>query len=304
MMDRNKQEETQTEVIYQTLSEFLQSTPPNQSRHISNLSIEKVEHTDSYPAVITELNTPELQLHCPHNLCNGIRFFRCTKVFSSARSYTEENNLEVDNLNYLYVTYQCSNCQETIKVYSLVARLSTLGQPDGVCCKLGELPPYGPPIPPRLIKLIGPNRDIFLKGRNCENQGLGIGAFTYYRRVVENQKNRILGEIVKVSEKIGVSQDKIDTLREAIKETQFSKSLGMAKDVMPESLLINGHSPILLLHHALSRGVHELSDEECLQFASTVRLVLGELSERLSAILKDKAELTEAISTLLHHKSS
>ena len=100
-----------------------------------------------------------------------------------------------------------------------------------------------------------------------------------------------------------MSQDKIDTLREAIKETQFSKALGMAKDVIPESLLIDGHNPIFLLHRALSRGVHELSDEECLKLANTVRLVLGELSKRLSDILKDRAELTEAISTLMHHKS-
>ena len=78
----------------------------------------------------------------------------------------------------------------------------------------------------------------------------------------------------------------------------------MAKDVMPESLLINGHSPLLLLHRTLSQGVHELSDEECLKRANTVRLVLGELSERLSAILKDKTELTAAISTLMHDKSS
>ena len=101
-----------------------------------------------------------------------------------------------------------------------------------------------------------------------------------------------------------MSQDKIDTLHQAIKETQFSKALGMAKDVMPESLLIDGHSPIFLLHRALSRGVHELSDEECLELASTVRLVLGALSERLSTILKDEAELTEAISTLMPHKSN
>ncbi len=48
----------------------------------------------------------------------------------------------------------------------------------------------------------------------------------------------------------------------------------------------------------------QLTDEECLELASTVRLVLSELSERLSAILKDKAELTAAISTLMHDKSS
>ena len=296
MRDYNKQEDAQTEVTYQTLSEFLQSTPPNQLRHISNLFMQL---TGPYGSVIKVINKPELELHCSGDSCNGIRFFRCTEVFSNPGPHLQENSS-----NYLYVTYRCSNCLRTTKVYSFTAILDTNEESHGMCYKFGELPPYGQPVPPRLIKLIGPDRDIFLKGRNCENQGLGIGAFTYYRRVVENQKNRILAEIVKVSKKIGVPQDKIDTLREAIKETQFSKALEMAKDVMPESLLIDGHSPIRLLHHALSRGVHALSDEECLKLASTVRLVLGELSERLSDILKDKAELTEAVSTLMPPKSS
>ena len=57
------------------------------------------------------------------------------------------------------------------------------------------------------MKLVGPDRDDFLKGRRCENQGLGVGAFIYYRRVVENQKNRILGvcriNLIKSTEKIG-----------------------------------------------------------------------------------------------------
>jgi hypothetical protein len=38
-------------------------------------------------------------------------------------------------------------------------------------------------------------------GRRAENQGMGIGAFAYYRRVVENQKNRIIAEIKRVAEK-------------------------------------------------------------------------------------------------------
>ena len=66
-----------------------------------------------------------------------------------------------------------------------------------------------------------------------------------------------------------------------------------------ESLLINGHNPITLLHSALSEGVHALSDEDCLELASSVRIVLGELSERLSQALKDDAELTKALSNLI-----
>ena len=297
MKDHNQQEQVQTEVNYQTLSEFLENTPPNQSRYISDLSA--LRDIGSYSISVGVINTPELKLHCPHDLCNGDRFFRCTGVYECPGPH-----LRTDIHNYLYVAYQCSNCQKTEKVYSLVVELDTNEQSRGMCYKLGEYPQYGPPVPSRLIKLIGPDKDIFLKGRNSENQGLGIGAFTYYRRVVENQKNRILEEIIKVSQKIGVPQDKIDTLHEAIKETQFHKALKMAKDVLPESLLIDGHSPILLLHRALSQGVHELSDEECLKRANAVRLVLGELSERLSAVLKDKAELTAAISALMQDKSS
>ena len=143
-----------------------------------------------------------------------------------------------------------------------------------------------------------------MQGRRCENQGLGIGAFAYYRRVVENQKNRILEEIIKVSEKMGAPEDKINTLRGAIEETQFSKALDMAKDVMPENLLINGQNPIRLLHGVLSHGVHELPDEQCLDLASSVRVVLGKLSEKLSDILKDEAEVKGAISTLMNYKNS
>ena len=117
MKDHNKQEQGQTEVAYQTLSEFLQSTPPNQRRHISDLSV--LRQVDRYTYSGPVINEPELELHCPHDLCNGVRFFRSTNVFSSSKPYLKENNV-----NYLYVIYQCSNCQKTVKVYSLVVILS------------------------------------------------------------------------------------------------------------------------------------------------------------------------------------
>jgi hypothetical protein len=75
----------------------------------------------------------------------------------------------------------------------------------GVCTihKLAEVPDFGPPTPAKVFKLIGAERDYYLKGRRCENLGLGIAAFAYHRRVVENQKDRILAEIIRASRKIG-----------------------------------------------------------------------------------------------------
>lgn len=291
MTDKNS-DEAKEKINYQTIAEFLESTPPNQLINISDLSSWEKNQFNT----IHKMRTPEIQLHCNHEKCNGIRFFRC--VFGKGMQ------LKTSEPKYFYITYLCSNCQRVQKTFFIAAKIEAVTKPQGECYKFGELPTYGPPVPPKLIKLIGPDRDDFLKGRRCENQGLGIGAFIYYRRVVENQKNRILSEIIKVSEKIGATKDKIDKLKDAVKETQFSKALYIAKDAMPESLLINGHSPILLLHSALSEGVHALSDDHCLELAGSVRVVLGELSERLAQALKDEAELTKALSTLMNRKKS
>lgn len=289
-MSNKNNDGVKEETEYKTISEFLEDIPPNQDISISDLST-----TIKTPYVrYNEMNLPELQLHCDHEKCNGTRFFRCDQNINK--------RLTVDEYSYLYVTYYCSNCQETGKVYSLAAKIITNYKPQGECFKFGEYPPYGPPVPAKLIELIGPDREEFLKGRRCENQGLGVGAFVYYRRVVENQKDRILSEIIKVLEKIGSKMDMIDILKAAVQETQFSKALDMAKDALPESLLVNGHSPILLLYSTLSEGVHSLDDEECLESARSVRIVLGELSERLSQALKDEDELKKAISSLMKKK--
>lgn len=42
-----------------------------------------------------------------------------------------------------------------------------------------------------------------MKGRRCESKSLGIGAFVYYRRVVEEQRTAILGQIINVAKTIG-----------------------------------------------------------------------------------------------------
>ena len=60
---------------------------------------------------------------------------------------------------------------------------------------------------------------------------------------------------------------------------------------------------MMLLHAALSEGLHGRSDRECLEVASSVRVILMELSERISQALKDEAELNHALSKLLSVKA-
>ncbi|RAP32727.1 hypothetical protein DID80_08530 [Candidatus Marinamargulisbacteria bacterium SCGC AAA071-K20] len=146
------------------------------------------------------------------------------------------------------------------------------------------------------------HKEMFLKGKSSENLGLGIGAYGYYRRVVENQKDTLLNKIINVLEKSKNTDKEVKVVKKAIKEKQFSKAIKNVKDVIPESLYINGHNPFILLHKALSDGLHSQTDEACLEYASNIRTVLVAFSERLSLALKNETELSKAISNLTNKK--
>src|SRR5262249_30278047 len=57
-----------------TFAEFLESVPPSQYQRVANVRAKRYRTggTTSYH----HLATPEIQLHCPSDTCNGLRFFR------------------------------------------------------------------------------------------------------------------------------------------------------------------------------------------------------------------------------------
>lgn len=274
-----------------SFAEFLEDTPPTQQVKVSDVFKKGFSGIGPRQVLNLELRQPDLLLHCTGESCNGERYFRYDGI---------DLHLKKNESKFCFVTYTCSNCRKVRKTFALHILVRDAESGEGLCYKFGEVPTFGPQTPARLIRLFGKDRELFLRGRRCENQGLGIGAFVYYRRVVESHKDTILSEIIRVAEKIGAPADMIATLNSAKREIQFSKSLELAKDAMPQSLLINGQNPLTLLHRALSVGVHESPDERCLERAHDVRVVLVELAERLGQALKDEAELNTAVSRLLN----
>ncbi|MEO9167323.1 MAG: hypothetical protein ABI230_02865 [Aestuariivirga sp.] len=285
---QNPVEENKTQQVEFSFKSFLESRPPGGLCAISDLW-----HWDnSYNSKSAKLNAPELMLHCTHKDCNGPRYFRCI---------TDYRPLE-NGAKSLFVDYKCSNCGTTHKRYALYAVIDTKSPAKGLCEKYGEVPAFGPPTSTKLLRLLGNDKDVFLKGRRSEMQGLGIGAYAYYRRIVESHKDNIFDEIIGVCEKIGASQEIVSGLNTAKQEVQFKKALEKAKEVMPAALLINGHNPLTLLHSALSSGIHAKSDAECLELANDIRIVLSELANRLGQALSDKKELHDAVNRLVASK--
>lgn len=271
-----------------TFAEFLVSTPPGVKAHVSNVRAVRVPMGPGFAELVA---APTIQLHCGFESCGGLRFF----ALSGSRPDFRQAAARV------FLTYVCKNCGKTSKTYALWL-VAAPGKEAGLATKYGELPPFGPPTPPRVISLIGPDRDAYFKGRRAENQGLGIGAFAYYRRIVEEQKSRLIDEIIRVAERTGAPDPMIATLKAARDETQFSKAVDTIKDGIPDSLKIHGHNPLVLLHSALSEGLHAQTDEECLELASSIRIVLEELAERAAIALKDHAELKSAVTRLLNKR--
>jgi hypothetical protein len=165
--------------------------------------------------------------------------------------------------------------------------------------KIGEWPPFSKPISNKAMDLISSDKDLFRNGFQCESLGFGLGAFSYYRRVVENQWNRLVDEIIKVATKNQASPETIATISSAKEGTQFSKNVRSISDAIPASLMMKGQNPLLLLHNAISSGLHNESDEECLELAASIRAILVELAESISAALRNDKELGAAIATLL-----
>ena len=202
--------------------------------------------------------------------------------------------------------YSCEKCGRVVKSY--LVRFWTIAPSSDVRAlvdvqKVAEWPTFSPWTPSKLMTLIGPDRELFLKGRRAEIEGLGIGAFSYYRRIIEAQKNRLLDEIIRVARHLGASIEAIGALHAAKVESQFSRAVESVKDAIPQVLFIKGHNPFKLLHGALSEGLHAASDEDCLLAANDIRLILVEFAERLTEAMKEQKELDEALSRLVNRRN-
>ena len=268
----------------------MERTPPNTPLKIPGLASRVGNRSSSALAGVSVagrwfVETPQIQLHCEHD--DGPRRFDATRerfVVSSPRDYE-------------FITYRCRDCQTTTKTFAvLVIRRSK--DADVEAMKLGEYPPFSVPISSKIQKLLSESDlELYRKGSRAEAQGLGIGAATYFRRIVERQWQNLVTEIRNAAERLGV--DDLGVYDAALQETQFSKAVGMLKDAIPDKLLIlDGENPLKLLYQPLSRQLHELKDEECLQQVADIRVVLTALLENIANVLKAQDELHDAATRL------
>jgi len=270
-----------------TIAELLQEAPLHESRRIRVLFFQ--------PEFGSILFPEEILVHCDHAKCGGVR--RHTKKNSS--------KFQIGENFYGLVLYGCINCTESDKVFAIKAERAGK-ESSGNCTKIYQEPSFGSPIPKRLFHVIGEaNREYFLQARRAIARGLGVGAYSYYRRIVENTKFDLVNSILEVAQATNAPVGQIELLKKAHSETQFSKAIEMLRGegAIPPVLLIEGHNPLLLLHDLLSEGIHQLSDAECLKRSQEAEIVLCEIADRMQIAMSERKSVKSAIASILNRKS-
>jgi len=271
-----------------TLVQFLEDEPLHSQRTILYLFKDAEYGYIAFP--------DEIHLHCDHQKCDGVR----------RHTMKDNNNLSFSFNRYAYVTYGCTNCTETIKVFGLKTERKP-GTKIGECTKIYQEPTFGEPIPKRLFQIIGEaNREYFLQARRAMARGLGIGAYSYYRRIIENTKLDLVSSILEVAKATNAPAGQIEMLKNAQAERQFSKAIDTLRDVssIPAVMLIDGHNPLLLLHDLLSEGIHQFGDQECLERAQDAEVILCDIAKRMQIAMTEHKTVKTAISNILKRKSS
>lgn len=145
-----------------------------------------------------------IRMHC--HTCDCLQTFNMSNEYYNNYSYDDKCSGKVVRAVYL-----CSACKKY--EYFFLIQFA-----DEYIIKVGQYPPWDITPDKNLIELLGEHKDYYKKGLICESQGYGIGAYAYYRRIVETIIDSLLDsitEIIPESEK----QKYIKALEETKKTT-------------------------------------------------------------------------------------
>lgn len=180
------------------------------------------------------------------------------------------------------VAYTCSHCRsESVRVWFGLSE-DRARNPDGtlggrtglVLRKFGQWPAMTIH-PPKEVEAGLPDqaKELFNKALTSLSHGFGLGALAYFRRVVEDAISELLDLFATKAEAEGDSTAAAN-IRAAKASPRMEDRLKVASDALPASLRPGGVNPLAALYREYSRGLHGLSEEECLRVAQQLYFVL------------------------------
>ncbi|MHB1163123.1 MAG: hypothetical protein ACYCZZ_01145 [Minisyncoccota bacterium] len=251
------------------------------------------------------LSKPAIHMYC--SACDS------DQTFNMANEYHEVFRGNVSILEtVLRLQYVCSACESGMRVFLIhfsetkkIVTNSATGKKEESDVlyveKVGQTPAWDITMDKELESLLGEHADGYRKGLVCESQSYGVGAYAYYRRVTENVIDQLLASIADILPAANAAEYAIK-LGKVKTERITEKKINLVEDLLPESLKADGMNPLKELHKILSEGIHNMTDEECMDKAEAIRSILVYLVNQVAKTKNDKKSFTEGMSKILGRK--
>jgi hypothetical protein len=156
------------------------------------------------------------------------------------------------------VTLKCKRTDEEYKYYLLVNKdkVVKIGQyPSLADLNIGLIKEYGNVLSKEKLKE-------FIRGMGLRAHGVGIGSFVYLRRIFEYL---IEQEHLKAKQELSWDAD-------LYQKSRMIEKIDLLKNYLPNFLVENKD-----LYGILSLGIHELSEEECLEYFDALKIGIQEI---------------------------
>ena len=269
------------------------------------INVDPIAHTMyGYSGTTLEkLPRPAINMYCSQ--CISMQ------TFNMVNNYWDDDDLSYASSGPLGITfrlkYLCASCGNKLILFFVEfgQTQKTTGKTEAVSYwirKVGQNPPWEIEVDKKLESILGTSSDLYKKGLVSESQNYGIGAYAYYRRIVEETIDSLL---VSIFELIDSGKEK-DKYAKALEKTKKAKNaeekIELVKDLLPVSLRPDDVNPLEVIYSSLSEGLHGKTDEECLELADSIRKSLIFLVGQLLSQKQSKKEFTESMRKLLDKK--
>jgi hypothetical protein len=202
------------------------------------------------------------------------------------------------NSAFKLLHYSCVNCGGD-NVYYLILKLNT-----GASMKVGQFPMQSVRVANSLAKRLGESATLYRKALTCRNEGYGLAAVAYFRRVVEDKTNELIDVVADAAEAHSVPAVEVTKIRAAKNEKTYEDKLSVAAHAIPEVLRPHGANPFQAMHDILSIGIHTKSEEECLLIADDTREIFDYLFDRLRTEIVDRTSFVTKVEAIASRRGA
>ncbi|MGB8478837.1 MAG: hypothetical protein WCE63_08350 [Acidobacteriaceae bacterium] len=269
----------------------------------------------------------QISFHCWNKTCaKETTWFR---VYGETTLGNGQDGGQIPDYSLKSCAYKCFKCSDSVLtvVYKEIKRDKVQVRP-----RLGSGISNTPPTPPTMVEVVAqvmkigqfpePTVDLprgleknlgneaarfYRRALICRNNGFGLGAVTYMRRVVEDKTNELIELAAKYAESYEMDEATIKAIRAAADSTVYTtydQKLKYASGVFPSTLMVESYNPLAILYGLVSEAIHSLSEEKCIVVADETAAVFDYVFGKLRADVTDRAEFVGRMKRLSQPKGS